>query len=372
MNRYTLTAAFWLVLAVAPVRSQSNFTNSFKVFKDVAPGVDFFAANRNLITPFEKPLQEARKRLAVFLGNDLAKGAVVVCSTAAQRDTVTEMRLIRMGYKWAVIQMTPEATLEQRMAQFRAQGAEIPPQLKDQLNNPEMRANQLNRLVTATVQRMCYSTLTTTMSPEKEFRASRYDEVGRSPLSDWIDIGLVAYGIGEPMNLRTLQDRLDEAFPLEDVMSMSRPFVAPESQGGGGMRGGGGGSDNRGGQGGGPPEARVVMGGGGGSQPGGGRQGAGGGRGREIPKEQLDRMFFDAQASTFFFYLVQKLGVDKVRGLVQANKEGKISRDLVTSKDLLGADFDAIEPEWQTWMKAQQAQDAGPRGGRPGGPPEKL
>ncbi len=371
MNRYTLTAAFCLIFAVGSARSQSNFTNSFKTFKEIVPGVDFFAANRNLVTPFEKPLIEAHKRLATFLGDDLSKGAVVVCSTAAQRDTVTETRLLRMGYKWALIQMTPEATLDQRIAQFKAQGVEVPPQLKEQLANPEMRANQMTRLVTNTVQRMCYSVLTTTMAPDKEFRPSRYDDVGRSPLSDWIDIGLVAYGIGEPMNLRTLQDRMDEAFPLEDVMSMSRPFIAPETQGsGGGIRGAGGqggnvgaAGANRGGQGG----AAQAGGGQGGRQGGGG-----GGRGREMPKEQLDRMFFDAQASTFFYYLIEKVGIDKVKGLVQANKDGKISRDLVTGKDLLGAEFDKIEPAWQTWMKAQQAADSGPRNARPAGPPEKF
>jgi hypothetical protein len=220
------------------------------------------------------------------------------------------------------------------------------------------------------------------MAPDKEFRPSRYDEVGRSPLSDWIDIGLVAYAIGEPMNLRYLQDRMDEAFPLEDVMSMSRPFVAPESQGGGGgMRSGstggnpnpgaGAGGANRGGQGG-SPDVRVVV-GGGGAQSGGGR-GGGGGRGREMPKEQVDRMFFDAQSSTFFSYLIQKLGIDKVKGLVQANKDGKITHDLVMSKDLLGADYDTIEPDWQTWVKAQQAPDSGPRNApaKPSGPPGKF
>lgn len=371
MNRYTLTTAFCLVLAVGSARSQSDFTKSFKVFKAVAPGVDFFALARNEVTPFEKPVNEARKRLATFLGDDLAKGAIVICSNPAQRDTVTEIRLLRMGYKWALILMTPEATLAQRVAQFKAQGADIPPQIKEQMTNPEMMASQMSRLVSNTVQRMCFSALTTTMAPEKEFRPSRYDEVGRSPLSDWIDIGLVAYAIGEPMNLRNLQDRTDEAFPLEDVMSMSRPFVAPETQGGGGgMRGGPGGNPggaNRGGQGGVPPGASAA--GGGGGQGGGAGRGAGGGRGREMPKEQVDRMLFDAQSSTFFFYLIQKLGTEKVKGLVQANKDGKISRDFVTSKDMLGAEFDTIEPDWQTWMKAQQAPDSGPRNARPSGPP---
>jgi hypothetical protein len=371
MKRYTLTTAFCLILVVGSARSQGDFTKTFTAFKAVAPGVDFFAVNRNEVTLFEKPVNEAQKRLAVFLGEDVAKGAIVICSNPAQRDAVTEVRLLRMGYKWALILMTPEATLEQRMAQFKAQGAEIPAQLKEQLTNPEMRATAMSRLVSSTVQRMCFSTLTTTMAPEKEFRPSRYDDVGRSPLSDWIDIGLVAYAIGEPLNLRNLQDRIDEAFPLEDVMSMSRPFVAPETQSGGGMRGGSGGNPGGGNRGqGGAPQGMAAA---GSSQAGGAARG-GGGRGREMPKEQVDRMFFDAQSSTFFAYLIEKLGTEKVKGLVQANKDGKISRDLVTSKEMLGAEFDTIEPDWMKWMKALQTPDAGPRNapGRPSGPPENF
>jgi len=233
-------------------------------------------------------------------------------------------------------------------------------------------------MVTNTVQRVCFSTLTTTMAPEKNFSPSRFDDVGRSPLSDWIDIGIVSYAIGESMNLRNLQDRIDEAFPLEDVMSMSRPFVAPETQGGGGggMRGGSGGnpsgnSGNRGGQSGGFPGMSAPGGPGGqgaqGGQGGGAGRGAGGGRGREIPKEQLDRMLFDAQSSTFFAYLIEKLGIEKVKGLVQANKDGQNSHDLVTGKDMLGSDYDTIEPDWMKWIKTLQPPDSG-RGNAPGRP----
>jgi len=152
-------------------------------------------------------------------------------------------------------------------------------------------------------------------------------------------------------------------------MSMSRPFVAPETLGSGGMRiggpGGNSGGGDRGGQSGGPPGVSAT---------GGAGRGAGGGRGREMPKEQVDRMFFDAQSSTFFAYLIEKLGIEKVKGLVQANKDGKISRDLVTGKELLGADFDTIEPDWMKWMKALQPPDSGPRNapGRPSGPPENF
>lgn len=87
MRRYTLTTAFCLILAVGSARSQGDFTKTFTVFKAVAPGIDFFAVNRNEVTPFEKPVNEAQKRLAVFLGEDVAKGAIVICSSPAQRET---------------------------------------------------------------------------------------------------------------------------------------------------------------------------------------------------------------------------------------------------------------------------------------------
>ena len=66
------------------------------------------------------------------------------------------------------------------------------------------------------------------LAKQKEFRSSRLDDTGRSPLTDWLDIGLAAY-VSESANsnLKFLQDRMEEAFPLEDVLGMVRPFVVP-------------------------------------------------------------------------------------------------------------------------------------------------
>jgi len=390
MTRYTLTAALFLVFAAGNARPQTvTFQNSFKTFKSIVPGVDFFVASRKEITPFEQPLSEARKKLAVFLGNDMAQGAVVICTTSAQRDTVTETRLLRMGYKWAIIQMTPDASIQQQLEQAKVKLSDLPAQIRERVDNPEMKAVQAARMVTTTVQRMCYSILITTLAPEKVYRPSRYDDVGRSPLSDWLDIGIVTYAYGELSNLRFLQDRMEEAFPLEDVLSMSRPFVAPDSgavmggmniarmlggispgaAGGGGAQSGQGAQmppgmvgGNRGGTGASDPSAAGQRGGGGG-------RGAGGGPGgRQIPKEQADRMFFDAQGSTFFAYLVEKQGADKVRAMILANKEGQLTRDLVPQ--LLGGDMDKIESDWQVWAKAQKAPEQGPRPGRQSAPPQ--
>jgi hypothetical protein len=384
MTRYTLTAALFVILAAGNARPQTvTFQNSFKTFKNIVPGVDFFVSSRNVIAPFEQPLTEARKKLAIFLGNDMAQGAVVICTTAAQRDTVTETRLLRMGYKWAIIQMTPDAAIQQQLDQAKVKLSDLPAQIRERIDNPEMKATQAARMVTTTVQRMCYSILITTMAPEKEFRPSRYDDVGRSPLSDWLDIGIVTYAYGELSNLRFLQDRMEEAFPLEDVLSMSRPFVAPDSSGGTGgvniarMLGGMAGSGATGGQG--LPVPPGMAGGnrGSGSDPAAGQRsaGAGSGRGsaagpggRQIPKEQADRMFFDAQGSTFFTYMVEKLGAEKVKAMILANKEGQLTRDLVPP--LLGGDMDKIESAWQEWAKAQKAPEQGARPSRQSAPPQ--
>ena len=90
-------------------------------------------------------------------------------------------------------------------------------------------------------QNVGYALLTTSFPGGKAYRVSRVDDVSRTPLLDWIDIALVAYATGTSnTNLRFLTDRLEEAFPLDDVLSMSRPFVGQQDAGAGGGGGGGG------------------------------------------------------------------------------------------------------------------------------------
>ena len=52
----------------------SSFTNNFKKFQKIAPGIDVFARSREDAAPFEKPIGEAQQRLAAFLGEDLEEG----------------------------------------------------------------------------------------------------------------------------------------------------------------------------------------------------------------------------------------------------------------------------------------------------------
>ena len=362
-------AAMILSAAVAwgqPASVQTdNFTKNFKLYKEIATGIDFYSGSKADVAPFEKAVKTARDRLATFLGHDLARGAVVICSSLAQRDSVSESRVLRMGYGWVLIELTPEASTQQMIARIKAQsnGEESAGRLERLLNRtPEMKAAGEARLVNSVVQRMGYAILTTTLAPDKPYRISRADDVGRSLLPDWLDVGIASYAAGGAgVNLRMLKDRLDEAFPLEDVFAMSRPFVAPGEGGGGGggavfvMREGpqGGGSGS-----GAPPGAQ------------GGGQGRGGGM--NLPKDVQDRMMFDAQASSFFAFAAEKMGLEKVKRLVEESRSGKVPDQLLTQQDMLGKDLGKIEEDWRAWVKEQKVE--GPPGGfrvttSPGRPP---
>lgn len=149
---------------------------------------------------------------------------------------------------------------------------------------------------------------------------------------------------------------------------MARPFVASSSQNGGGP-GGGGGMGRMGGSSGGAPGGMPGfsgrgMGGFGGGAMGGGMSGPGGSSGgmrggmqRTLPKDEQDRMLFDGQASTFFAYMLEKAGTDRMRELIKQVGEGKESRDYIAKPDVLGSDFAKIEADWAAWVKARKAEE---------------
>ncbi len=363
----------WLSIVVALAAAASggsiaaqtdNFTKNFNPYKEVASGIDFYAGSKGDVAPFEKAAREARDRLAAFLGNDLPRGAVVICSSLEQRDTVSEARVLRMGYRWVLIELTPEATAQQMIARIKAQaGGQVPAGMLERLQNrtPERKAADEVRLVNSVVQKMAYAMVTTALGADKAYRISRADDVGRSPLPDWMDVGLASHAAGGPgFNVRFLKDRMDEAFPLEDVLSMSRPFVAPAEGSGGGdrmvfvMRGGQGG-------GGGAPAGSVG---------GGGGQGRGGGM--NMPKDVQDRMMFDAEASSFFVYVMEKAGLDKVKRLVDEARKGREPAELLRQQEMLGSELEKIEEDWRAWLKDLKVEP--PPGGfrsttEPGRPP---
>ncbi len=65
-------------------------------------------------------------------------------------------------------------------------------------------------------------------------------------------------------------------------------------------------------------------------------------------------MLFDGQATTFFSFLLEKIGIDKVKELVKQAQEGKESREYLSKPDVLGPDFGKIEEAWTAWVKAQK------------------
>lgn len=376
MNKPIVMFVIWMAMCGTAVHAQTDaFLKNFKQFKDLAPGIDFFAASQKEVAPFEKAARDAQARFGNFLGKDLPKGAIFICSSQEQKDAVYEPRVIKMGYRWVLMLLTPEASAQEQIARLRAQmGNELPPNILERLQgqNPEMRTAMEARLVGNTIQQLGFAILQAALAPEQQFRSSRIEDIGRLPMADWLEIGLINHAAGVGPNMGFLQPRLAEAFPLDDLLSMTRPFVAPSVGEGGGMGGLMIRTGPAGGEGaaGGPPAGGLPggmpgMGGQGGGQ---GRQGGGGGR--NMPKDQQDRMTFDAQAIALFNYVIEKAGMEKAIDMVRLNRQGEDPRTILTGEGFLGTDLDKIEKEWHTWIQAQKVENPG--GTRiirnPGGP----
>jgi uncharacterized membrane protein YgcG len=379
MKRLIGAAVFLTLFAGLTVAQENPFTKNFKfIKKEVAPGIDFYASDKSEVEPFIKPVEEARKSLAVFLGDDLARGAVFICSTRLQRDSVYDVRVFRQGYKWFLLQLTPEAQREDRQARMQAtaaaaavlsgqggsgaagqdqggaqagrqrggqdqsgRGGQANAQAgrqgggQDQSGrggqSPEARTAAMEaRAATTLAAQVGYSILQTTLNPDKPFRASRLDDVSRSPLVDWIDIALVAHATGTSgTNLRYMQENIELSFPIEDVLSMSRPFVAQQDA----SLSGGGGGGGMGGQ-------------------GGGARGGRGGGGATLPKDVQDRMMFDAQSASFFNYLIEKEGIEKAKDIVAQNRKGTEALEVV--QKIFGTNMDKLGKDWQAWAMEQK------------------
>jgi hypothetical protein len=360
---------------------------NFVTFKQLVPGIDFFASNRQAVAPYEKPAAEVMTRLRSLFKDDLPKGAIFICSKLSQKDAIYEPVVLKKGYGWTLTAVTSEVRMQEVMERMKAQmaqmGGNIPAEIRQRLQNrppTEMMANTEKQMVTSMAQNIAYAVLQSMLSEGIQFRSSRVDDMGKSPLPDWLDIGIAAYASGSKSSLMFLQQNMEQTFSLEDILSMSRPFVASSSdQGGGGGRNRGG--DSEGGQGmprmsggggfpgGGFPGGGFPSGGfpGGGTAQGTARTGGGSGRNgfpggggssngmqRNLPKDEQDRMLFDGQSSTLFAYLIEKAGIDKVRELVQYVREGKESRDFITKPEVLGPDFEKIEGDWTAWVKSQK------------------
>ncbi|MFH1573423.1 MAG: hypothetical protein ABIG68_05535 [Acidobacteriota bacterium] len=347
MLRYSMSALMALILVLPLASAQVSPFKNFSQFSGGVPGLDFFASSAQQVAPFEKPMLEARKKLADLLGTEPPKGAVFICSTLEQKDAVYEPRAIKLGYSWVLLVLTAEARQQEMMARMKAQmGGEIPPEVLERMRNRPAggRGGEETGMARVAIRQMAYAVVQAMFAPDKAFRVSRLEDMARSPLADWVDIGIAGYVAGAP-NVDFLQQRIEEAFPLDDILGMSRPYVAPAE---GGSSGGGGGLVIR------------MEGAPGGSAQSGAQPGSGGaGRGgppRQLPKDVQDRMMFDAQASTFFTFLCERAGLQKARDLIQLSREGKETKPFITRTDVLGADFDKIEADWVAWVKSQQPE----------------
>lgn len=370
----------------------------FASFKGIVPDVDFYASNRQALAAYEKPIGETIARLKSLFGTNLPKGAIFICSTLEQKDAVYEPKVLKSGYSWSLTAVGPEVRSQEMLARIKGQmGGQVPAEILDRMRKmqPEMMASQEKQMVTTITQQIAYAVLQTMLDKDLQYRSSRLDDMGKSPLPDWLDIGIASYASGSNSALSYLQQNMEQSFPLEDILSMARPFVASSSgQNGNGDRGGGMGRFNRGGgEGGGMPGGGMPGGGmpGGGmpdgGMPGGGMSGGGqgslgargmggfggggtggfggsGGQGgqrnggqRMMPKDEQDRMLFDGQSSTFFSYMIDKVGIEKVRELIKQVQEGKESREYVSKADVFGPDFEKIEEDWAAWVKAQKSTE---------------
>ena len=369
-----IIAVFLLVAALGtdPARAQqAGGYKNFVQFKGLVTGIDFYASNRQVIAPFEKPAAEAMVRLRNLLGEDLPRGAIFVCSTLAQKDSIYEPKVLKMGYGWTLMATTPEMRAQEMLARIKSQmGDEIPAEILDRVKNrmPEMAAEAGKQMVSTTVQQIAYAVLQSSLAKDLQYRSSRLDDMGKSPLPDWLDIGVASYASGGSPNLASLQQSMDQTFPIEDIISMSRPFVASSSDRGGGGNGGGfmarsGGSNGGPGGAQGFPSGGMMGGTGAKSQGGfGGPGGQRGGMQRTMSKDEQDRMLFDSQSGTFFLYMIEKAGIEKVKELIRYSLEGKESREFLSRPDVFGPDFEKIEAGWSDWVKAQKPErNFGPR-----------
>ncbi len=385
----------FLLLSAAILVSEGNVAQAasfknFSQFQKLAEGIDFYASNRKLVDPFVKPAQETITKLRDLFGTDLPKGAIFICSTLEQEDSIYEPKVLKMGYGWTLTATSPEVRMQEMMERMKSQmGEDMPAEMKERMQNmqqempQEMKAQAEKMMVDSTIQKIAYAVLQAVAGRDFQFRSSRLNDMSRSSLPDWLDIGIAAYASGMGSDLEFLKQNMDQTFPLEDVLLMSRPFVAstimqgyessgmpngmpngmPRFEGFGGNRGGGfrgpggsGGFSGFGGPGGGqgmpPMDFGSKVPGGFGSP---GAMGQRGGMQRTLPKDEQDQMLFDTQSGAFFCYMLEKTGMEKMRELIKQAQNGEETLHYITRSDVFGSDMQSIEEDWLQWIQTQKS-----------------
>ena len=383
------TRSLLQILMLAAVFS-ANFANAqnvsfknFMSFPDIVPGtVDYFASNRETIAPYEDATKTAIDRVKYLLGDEIPKGAIFICTNQAQVDSLYEPVVIRQGYSWVLISTTPEVRIKTQLDDIQARmGDMIPEEFLQRINSQlsSAKSDVDPQTIRNMARNIAFAILQVITSNEYfQFRSSRVDDVGKSALQDWLDIGIGAYVSGDKSSVGYLQENIDMMFPMDDVIFMSRPFVASSTTGG-----------NRGGDGQGIAQifqqidsqemaqimqqmggqmSKMRPGSDGGGFPGGQRgQGKpkskpeGAEQQRVLPKDEQDRLLFDGQAISFFDYFLEKFGIEKVRELIQFSRDGNESWDFVSRPDVMGRDFSKVESDWIEWLMKQKVSEAKPK-----------
>ena len=245
-----LTAAF----GVNSVSAQTVSFKNFNSFLGIVPGIDFFALNRQTIAPYEETAANAAAKLKYLIGNDIPKGAIFICSNLAQKDSLYEPSVLKQGYSWVLVLNTPEMRMEEQMERIKSQiGDNIPEEIRQRMSNMarNMPRDMMMPNIPNTLARDIAFAVLQTMAHDEyfQYRSSRVDDVSKSPLQDWLDIGISVYVSGDKSPVAYLRENLDLSFPIEDVLFMSRPFVGlggtdmrnggRNGMGGGGFPGGG-------------------------------------------------------------------------------------------------------------------------------------
>jgi hypothetical protein len=405
MARSVLSLFILVSMFLSPsLRAQETSTyKSFNKYAGLVKGIDFFASKKQSATPFQEPLQQVIARLEALLGDPLPKGSIFISSTQEQKDSIYEPMILKMGYAWTLSVESPEIRAQAMMERMRSMmGDDIPAEIRDRMRNMQP-STMDNRATEDTARKVAYAIIQTSFAKNLKYRSSRLNDMGKSPLPDWLDIGIGAYATGQDPNINYLKQNMEQTFSIEDVLTMSRPFVAStflqgdssgNGRGGfgggqgfppGGFSGAGGeggsqggfnggqgfppggfGGANGGGQGFPPGGFGGMNGGGQGRQGNGGRQG--GGSQRTIPKDEQDQMIFDGESSTFFAFLLEKIGMEKMKALIASVREdnsGTGARKYVTRPDMLGEDYSKIETQWIDYVQNLKSEPSFSRSGMP-------
>ena len=89
----------------------------------------------------------------------------------------------------------------------------------------DMVASAEGRMVEETMRQIAYAVIQTTFAKDLRYRSSRLNDMSKSPLPDWLDIGIGSYVTGNDPNLGYLQQNMEQTLPLsQETRNYSKRF----------------------------------------------------------------------------------------------------------------------------------------------------